>query len=57
MKRPRRFCPTRSVFRFCCMGAVGMAQEWELDDNNTSAETVIRMMFAAVLENLQRILF
>ena len=39
------------------MGAVGMAQEWELDDNNTSAETVIRMMFASVLENLQRILF
>jgi len=39
------------------MGAVGMAQEWGLDDNITSAETVIRMMFAAVLENLQRILF
>ena len=39
------------------MGAVGMAQEWELDDNITSAETVIRMMFASVLENLQRILF
>ena len=31
--------------RFYCMGAVGMTQEWVLNDNITSAETVVRMMF------------
>ncbi len=41
-------------FRFTCMGAVGMTQEWALNDNITSAETVVRMtmpenMRAAVL--------
>ena len=43
--------------RFYCMGAVGMTQEWVLDDNITSAETVVRMMFASMPENMQRILF
>ena len=43
--------------RFYCMGAVGMTQEWVLDDNITSADTVVRMMFASMPENMQRILF
>ena len=43
--------------RFYSMGAVGMTQEWVLDDNITSAETVVRMMFASMPENMQRILF
>ena len=30
-------------FRFTCMGAVGMTREWVLNDNITSAETVVRM--------------
>ena len=30
--------------RFYCMGAVGMTREWVLNDNITSAETVVQMM-------------
>ncbi len=43
--------------RFYCMGAVGMTQEWVLTDNITSAETVVRMMFASMPENMRSILF
>ncbi len=43
--------------RFYCMGAVGMTQEWVLNDNITSAETVVQMMFASMPENLQKIFF
>ena len=43
--------------RFYCMGAVGMTQEWVLNDNITSAETVVQMMFNSMPENLHRILF
>lgn len=43
--------------RFYCMGAVGMTQEWVLQDNVSSAETVVRMMFASMPENLRAILF
>lgn len=43
--------------RFYCMGAVGMTQEWVLKDNITSAETVVRMMFQSMPENLRAILF
>ena len=43
--------------RFYCMGSVGMTQEWVLNDNITSAETVVRMMFHSMPENLYRILF
>ena len=39
--------------RFYCMGAVGMTQEWVLNDNITSAETVVRMMFASMPENMR----
>ena len=41
--------------RFYCMGAVGMTQEWVLYDNITSAETVVRMMFASMPESLRQI--
>ena len=43
--------------RFYCMGAVGMTQEWVLNDNITSAETVVRMMFASMPENMRGIFF
>lgn len=43
--------------RFYCMGAVGMTQEWVMNDNITSAETVVRMMFQSMPENLRAILF
>ena len=43
--------------RFYCMGSVGMTQEWLLNDNITSAETVVEMMFHSMPENLRRILF
>ena len=42
--------------RFYCMGAVGMTQEWVMNDNITSAETVVRMMFQSMLENLKTVL-
>ncbi len=43
--------------RFYCMGAVGMTQEWVLNDNITSAETVVRMMFASMPENMRSVYF
>ena len=43
--------------RFYYMGAVGMTQGWVLNDNITSAETVVQMMFNSMPENLRRILF
>ncbi len=43
--------------RFYCMGAVGMTQEWVLNDNITSAETVVTMMFASMPESLRKIYF
>ncbi len=43
--------------RFYCMGAVGMTQEWVLNDNITSAETVVTMMFASMPESLRSIFF
>ena len=43
--------------RFYCMGAVVMTQEWVLNDNITSAETVVRMMFRSMPEDLQKIFF
>ena len=42
--------------RFYCMGSVGMTQEWVLTDNITSAETVVRMMFQSMPQNLYSIL-
>ena len=43
--------------RFYCMGSVGMTQEWVLNDNITSAETVVQMMFHSMPENLRKIFF
>ena len=43
--------------RFYCMGAVGMTQEWVINDNITSAETVVTMMFNSMPEALRRIYF
>ena len=43
--------------RFYCMGAVGMTQEWVLNDNITSTETVVRMMFASMPENMRAAVF
>ncbi len=42
--------------RFYCMGAVGMTQEWVMNDNITSAETVVRMMFQSMPENLKTVI-
>ena len=43
--------------RFYCMGSVGMTREWVPEDNITSAETVVKMMFQSMPENLREILF
>ncbi len=43
--------------RLYCYGAVGMSKEWILEDNITSAETAIRMMFASMPESLRKIYF
>jgi hypothetical protein len=42
--------------RFYCTGAVGMTREWVLEDNITSAETVVKMMFASMPENMRNVL-
>ena len=39
------------------MGSVGMTQEWVLNDNITSAETDVQMMFHSMPENMRSILF
>ena len=39
------------------MGSVGMMQEWVLEDNITSAQTVVEMMFNSMPENLKKIFF
>ena len=43
--------------RFYCMGSVGMTQEWVLNDNITSAETAVEMMYRSMPENMRVILF
>ena len=48
---------TAYSIRFYCMGAVGMTQEWVLQDNITSAETIVRMMFASMPDALTQIIF
>ncbi len=48
---------TAYSIRFYCMGAVGMTREWVLQDNITSAETVVRMMFASMPDALSQIFF
>ncbi|MBQ7671164.1 MAG: TetR/AcrR family transcriptional regulator C-terminal domain-containing protein [Clostridia bacterium] len=43
--------------RFYCTGAVGMTREWVLEDNITSAETVVKMMFASMPNSLHSLFF
>ncbi len=43
--------------RFYCYGAVGMTKEWVLQDNLTSAETIVQMMFSSMPEPLRQIYF
>ena len=43
--------------RLYCYGTVGMSREWILQDNVTSAETVVRMMFASMPKSLQEVFF
>jgi hypothetical protein len=42
---------TQLIFsiRLYCYGAVGMTKEWVLQDNLTSAETIVQMMFIRLL--------
>ncbi len=48
---------TSYSIRLYCMGAVGMTREWVLDDNITSAETIVRMMFGSMPERMRKIYF
>ena len=43
--------------RLYCYGAVGMTKEWLLNDNTTSAETVVQMMFESMPEHMKGIYF
>ena len=43
--------------RLYCYGGVGMSREWILNDNVTSAETVIAMMFQSMPESMHQIYF
>ncbi len=48
---------TAYSIRLYCMGAVGMTREWVLNDNITSAETVVQMMFNSMPESMRKIYF
>ncbi len=43
--------------RLYCYGAVWMSREWILNDNVTSAETVVRMMFNTMPRELKELYF
>lgn len=43
--------------RLYCYGTVGMTREWVLQDNVTSAETIVEMMFESMPQSLRRIYF
>ncbi len=43
--------------RLYCYGAVVMTKEWVLNDNVTSAEAIVEMMFRSMPERLQKIYF
>ena len=43
--------------RLYCYGAVGMTKEWVLQDNMTSAETIVQMMFSSMPDSLDKIYF
>ncbi len=48
---------TAYSIRLYCMGAVGMTREWVLNDNITSAETIVQMMFHSMPESMRKIYF
>jgi len=43
--------------RLYCYGATNMAREWILSQDNVPAETIVRMMFASMSPEVQRIYF
>lgn len=43
--------------RLYCYGAVGMTKEWVLQDNMTSAETIVQMMFSSMPDSLSQLYF
>ena len=43
--------------RLYCYGCVGMTKEWLLNDNTTFAETVVKMMFESMPDNMKKIYF
>ncbi len=53
------YLDAQTVFsiRLYCYGTVGMTREWVLQDNVSSAETIVQMMFASMPEALKQIYF
>ena len=43
--------------RLYCYGATSLGKEWILNDNKTSAETIVRYMFDSMPQKLQEIYF
>ncbi|MBQ3426790.1 MAG: TetR family transcriptional regulator C-terminal domain-containing protein [Clostridia bacterium] len=43
--------------RLYCYGCVGMTREWLLNDNTTSAETVVQMMYCAMPNDMRNLFF
>lgn len=43
--------------RLYCYGGVAMSKDWILNDNVTSAETVVSMMFNSMPDNMRKIYF
>ena len=43
--------------RLYCYGCVGMTKEWFLNDNTTSSEIIVKMMFESMPNNMRNIYF
>ena len=58
-KSGREVLDTQLLFsiRLYCYGAVGMTREWVLEDNVTSPDTLVQMMFASMPDQLRQIYF
>lgn len=48
---------TEFSIRMYCYGALGISREWILNDDFTSAKTIVTMMFKAMPDDLKKILF
>ena len=48
---------TRFSIRLYCYGTIGMTQEWLMHDNIMPAETIVRMMFNSMPENMKELFF